>query len=71
MCAQILDMTATVTQLIRSGNNTEDQDQLNEMYIDVAALARRTRTTMEHRDVYLHHQVSILHMQLAVIRKLA
>ena len=51
-------MTASLTHLIRSRSAAqEDQDQLNKMYIDVAAIARRTRNAKAARDHFLHKQV--------------
>ena len=60
VCSKILQLTAGLTQLIRSGTHAgEDQDQLNHMYIDVAAIARSTRNAKESRDVFLHNEVSM------------
>ena len=57
--------TTELTHLIRSDEQrvTKDQDQLNKMYIDVAAVARRVREAKESRDLYLHDQVIVLNCQ--------
>ena len=60
VCKELLELTTSLTQLIRSDDHVkEDQDELNKMYIDVAAIARRIRNAKESRDIYLHNQVSM------------
>lgn len=57
-CSHILAMTTSLTQLIRANAQLgEDQDQLNKMYIDIAAIAKRTWDAKESRDTFLHSQV--------------
>lgn len=63
--SNMLQQTTELTHLIRSDKQpvTEDQDQLNQMYIDVAAVARRVREAKDSRDLYLHEQVIVLNCQ--------
>lgn len=69
VCKDILELTTNLTQLICSHDDgQEDQDELNKMYIDVAAIARRTRNAKQSRDMYLHNQVSMSCITATVTR---
>ena len=58
MCNEILEMTSVLTQLIRSDDcEAEEQEQLNKIYINVAAIVKRTQDAKESRNTYLQSQV--------------
>lgn len=61
----MLQQTTELTQVICSDNQqvTDDQDQLNKMYTDVAAVARCVQEAKESRDLYLPEQVVALSCQ--------
>ena len=61
----MLQQTTELKQVICSDNQqvTEDQDQINKMYTDVAAVARWVQEAKESRDLYLPEQVVTLSCQ--------
>ena len=59
VCLKILELTAGFSQELCSDTNTqEDRKHTTQMYVDVAAIAKRTKDAQEHCNAHLEAMVS-------------
>lgn len=59
VCLKILELTASFGQELRSdANSLEDRKHATQMYVDVVAIAKRTKDAQEHCNAHLEAMVS-------------
>ena len=58
LCKQILKLTSDFTEEVRTKTNPEeDRSQITQMFIDVVAIAKRTRDAEQHCDDHMKDMV--------------
>ncbi len=68
VCLEILELTANFTQELRSDNNSqEDRKHATQMYVDVVAIAKRTKDAQEHCNAHLEAMVSSCTVERALV----
>lgn len=59
VCLKILELTASFSQeLCSDANSREDCKHATQMYVDVVAIAKRTKDAQEHCNAHLEAMVS-------------